>query len=176
MHKDLFQAIAEIQQPRSEFQLRNFVLGQHDTDEMRYFQCLTEINDLYSKYRLAEISVKKQEIQISRLRATKDELDDLEAEEIEIGLEQTKLAMIGAQRELSTLIDLWNAFPIKYSREQIELAQPTYWKARLTRQAELQAIGSGHVDWAQLDALKQANELDAFLLNFAQSMEAKEIK
>lgn len=163
MRDDLVTAIAEIQQPRSRFQLERFVLGQHDTDEMRYYQCLIEINDLIYKYRLAQIEVAKAEAKIARLRATGDEIDELKARKRELGLEQTRLAMIGAERELAALIELWDSFPVKYSREQIESAQPDYWRARLTRQADLQALGSGTVDWAQMDAIRQAGFLDEFL-------------
>ena len=160
-------AIAEIQQPRSRYQLEAFVVGQHDTPEMRYYQCLLEINDLVYKYRLAQIAVRKAEIEVARLRATGDEIDELDAQEKEIGLEQTRLAMIGCERELGHLIELWQSFPIKYSREQIEQAQPDYWRARLTRQAEMQAIGQGTVDWAQIDALRQAGLLEEFVGKYA---------
>lgn len=176
MDNKLLEAISEIQQPRSEFQLRNFVIGQHDTEEMRYYQCLLEINDLVYKYKNAQLAIKKQEIKISRLRAKEDELAEIKAQELELGLEQTQLAMIGAERELSILVNFWQSFPIKYTREQIELAQPDYWKARLTRQAELQAVGSGQVEWSQLDALRQANELDSFMNNYIESMKAREIQ
>lgn len=163
MKDELAKAILEIQQPRSRFQLEAFVLNQHDTDEMRYYQTVIEINDLIYKHRLAQIAVKKGEIEIARLRATGDEIDELDAQEKELGLEQTRLAMIGAERELSHLIELWESFPVKYTREQIEQAQPEYWQARLTRQAELQALGQGRVDWAQIDAIRQAGFLDEFV-------------
>lgn len=176
MDEQLLQAIAEIQQPRSEFQLHNFVIGQHDTEEMRYYQCLLEINDLVYKYKSAKLVLKKQEIKIARLRAKQDELADVKADELELGLEQTKLAMIGAERELLILVSFWESCPIKYTRQEIESAQPDYWKARLTRQAELQAVGSGQVEWAQLDALRQADELDGFMNNYLESMKAKQIQ
>jgi hypothetical protein len=38
MFEAIEQAIAEVQQPRSRFQLERFVLGQHATPEMRYYQ------------------------------------------------------------------------------------------------------------------------------------------
>lgn len=163
MRHDLLNAIAEVQQPRSRYQIERFVLGQHDTDEMRYYQCVIEINDLVYKHRLAQIEVAKAEAKIRRLRASADEIDELKAQKWELGLEQTRLAMIGAERELAVLIELWESFPVKYSREQIEAAQPDYWHARLTRQASLQAIGSGTVDWAQMDAIRQAGFLDEFI-------------
>ena len=52
-------AIAEIQQPRSRYQLIHFVIGQHDTPEMRYYQLMLELQDTGYKLRLAEIGLKK---------------------------------------------------------------------------------------------------------------------
>lgn len=169
---ELISAIAEIQQPRSRFQLEHFVVNQHDTEEMRYYQILVEINDLLYKYRLADINYKKTLIEIERLRATGDAIDELNAQEKEMGLEQSSLAMIGAQRELTHLINMWQACPTKFTREQIELAEPKYWQSRLSRQAELQALGQGRVDWAQLDAIRQAG----FLQDFVQKRESVEIE
>ena len=72
-------AIAEIQQPRSRYQLLHFVIGQHDTPEMRYYQLMLELQDMGYKVRLAEIGLKKAEVEIARLVETGDELDALDA-------------------------------------------------------------------------------------------------
>jgi hypothetical protein len=55
MFEDIEKAIAEIQQPRSRFQLERFVLGQHPTPEMQYYQTCIELQDMLYKYKLAEI-------------------------------------------------------------------------------------------------------------------------
>ena len=44
---DVLLAMAEVQQSRSNFQLQNFVVNQHDTDEMRYQQTVIELQQLY---------------------------------------------------------------------------------------------------------------------------------
>jgi hypothetical protein len=157
------QAIAEIQQPRSRFQLERFVLGQHATDEMRYYQVCLELQDMLHKYKLAEINKKKTDIKIERLRLTGDELDELEAQEIELGQEQTRLAVIGAQRELAHLIDIWDTFQHKYTREEIEAAQPNYWHARLTNNAKAMLMGGSSVNAAHIEAMEQAGVLDSFV-------------
>jgi len=151
-------AIAEIQQPRSRFQLIHFVIGQHDTPEMRFYQLCLELQDMGHKLRLAQINVRKGEIQIARLLETGDELDALEAEEMEVGLEQTRIVMQGAERELAVLTDLFDESQ-KFTRDEIEHAQPEYWQKRLTRQTNLQ-IMSGNVGWAQLDSMRQIGLLD----------------
>jgi len=151
-------AIEEIQQPRSRFQLVHFVIGQHDTPEMRFYQLCLELQDMGYKLRMAQLGVRKAEVEIRRLEATGDELDAIEAEEKEVGLEQTRIVMRGAERELAILTDLFDESQ-KFTRAEIEHAQPEYWEKRLTRQTNLQ-IMSGGVQWAQLDSLRQAGLLD----------------
>ena len=155
---NIAEAIAEIQQPRSRFQLIHFVIGQHDTPEMRFYQLCLELQDMGHKLRLAQINVRKGEIQIARLLETGDELDALEAEEMEVGAEQHRIVMQGAERELAILTDLFDESQ-KFTRDEIEHAQPEYWEKRLTRQTNLQ-IMSGSVGWAQLDSMRQIGLLD----------------
>ena len=166
---DLEFAISEVQQPRSRFQLEKFVINQHDTTEMQYVQCVNEIQNLYYTIKTISLELQKKEIQIKKLRATGDEVDEIDAQIIELGIEQTRVAGIGAFRELEHLVDMWNSFPVKYTREQIELNQPEYWNKRLTRQAEAQALGTGSVEWAQIDAMRQAGILE----NIAQPVHQK---
>ncbi len=154
-------AIAEVQQPRSRYQLVHFVLGQHDTPEMRFYQLCLELQDMGYKLRMAQLNVKKTEIEIARLVATGDDLDAIEAEEKQVGLEQTRIVMRGAERELAILTDLFDESQ-KFTRDEIEHAQPEYWQKRLTRQTNLQ-IMSGGVQWAQLDSLRQAGLLDELI-------------
>ena len=154
-------AIAEIQQPRSRYQLVHFVLGQHDTAEMQFYQLCIELQDMGYKLRMAELNVKKTEVEIARLVETGDELDAIEAEEKQVGLEQTQIVMKGARREIAILEDIFNTCQ-HYTRDEIEHAQPEYWHARLTRQTNLQMM-SGSVQWAQLDSMRQIGLLDELI-------------
>ena len=154
-------AIAEVQQPRSRFQLVHFVIGQHDTPEMRFYQLCLELQDMGYKLRLAHLGVRKADIEIARLLETGDELDALEAEEKQIGLEQTLIVMRGAEREVAILTELFDE-STHYTRAEIEHAQPEYWKARLARQTNLQLMAGG-VQWAQLDSMRQAGLLDELI-------------
>jgi len=157
----IFLALAEVQKPRSRFQLEKFVVGQHDTDEQQYRQTLIEIQSLLYTVKVVKLELKKQEIEITRLKNTGDEVDAIDAEIKELGMEQTRLTMIGAERELIDLLEMWEQFEHKYTYEEMEDLQPQYWSARLTRQAQLEAMGSGgKVGWASLDALRQVGELE----------------
>lgn len=155
---NLLDAIAEVQQPRSRFQLERFVLGQHDTAEMQFFQLCIEAQQLIFNLRIARLEARKAEVEIARLRATGDEIDAIQADIKAVGLEQTQLGIIGAERELAILADIFDTIP-HFTRAEIEAAQPDYWNARMLRQTELQVM-AGDVGWAQLDALRQIGKLD----------------
>ena len=94
MSNALQEALAEIQQPRSEYQLQHFVVGQHDTEPQRYRQCLIEIQAISYTLRTVKLELQKSEIQIERLRATRDSVDELDAQIKEVGMEQTRLVII----------------------------------------------------------------------------------
>lgn len=167
---NITEAIAEIQQPRSRYQLINFVIGQHDTPEMRFYQLMIELQDTNHKIDVAKIGLKKAAIEIARLLETGDEIDALDAEEKTLSMEQTRIIMQGALREQAILEDLFNSCE-HYTRDEIEHAQPEYWQKRLTRQTNLQ-IMSGGVQWAQLDSLRQIGLLDDLVA--AREMQAAE--
>lgn len=152
---DVLLAMAEIQQPRSQFQIEKFVINQHDTNEMRYVQCVTEIQNLYYTIRTVSLEMKKTEIEINRLRATGDEIDEIDAQIKELGLEQTRLVGVGAFRELGHLMNIFNSFETKYTREQIEVSQPEYWNKRINRQTVLELAGGSQAAAANLDSLRQ---------------------
>jgi predicted transcriptional regulator len=141
---------------------------------MQYYQTVIELQDMIYKYKLAEIAVKKTEAKILKLRATGDEIDELKAQERELGLAQTRFTMLGAERELAHLIDIWNSFKHKYTREEIETAQPNYWQERLTNNARAMLMGGAGVNPAHIEAMEQAGVLEAFVETIEQSK--KEIK
>jgi hypothetical protein len=163
MYDEIEAAIAEVQQPRSRFQLENFVVGSQATPEMQYYQTCVELQDMIYKYQIAQIAVQKAELKIKRLRDAKDEMKELKAQEVEIGLRQTRLAMIGAERELTDLVSIFNSFETKYTREEIEDAQGAYWNARLTTNAKAMLMGGGGVNPAHIEAMDQAGILDDFI-------------
>jgi hypothetical protein len=124
---------------RSDYQLKHFVIGQHDTPEMQYRQILLEVKSLVMKIKLAELDVEKKRIKISRL--TDDPLDIIKAKKLELGISITLDALEGARRELDFLLRLAENYQ-KYSPQDIEDNQEQYWQARLERQAAIDQMGS----------------------------------
>jgi len=174
--QDILNSIEDIQQPRSRFQLEHFVLNQHDTEEMRFYQCVIEIQSMRNTIRIVSLEVKKKEIEIERLKATGDAIDAIDAQIKEIGLEETRIIAVGAIREFKHLVEIYNSFPKKYSRAEIDALQPVYWTKRLVRQAELDNLGNGGtVNPAHLEALRQIGELDLEAILLQQSQQGIEL-
>jgi hypothetical protein len=169
MFEEIEKAIAEVQQPRSRFQLERFVLGQHATPEMQYYQTCIELQDAIHNYKMAVLGVKKAELRIAKLRSTGDELDELKAQTRELELGQAALAMIGAKREMEHLVEIFDSFEHKYTRAEIEAAQPDYWQARLTNNARAMLMGGSSVNAAHIEAMEQAGVLDSFVAEVEQT-------
>jgi predicted transcriptional regulator len=169
MFEEIEKAIAEVQQPRSRFQLERFVLGQHATSEMQYYQTCIELQDAIHKYKMAVLGVKKAELKIAKLRSTGDELDELKAQTRELELGQTHLAMLGAKREMEHLVEIFDSFEHKYTRAEIEAAQPDYWQARLTNNARAMLMGGSSVNAAHIEAMEQAGVLESFVAEVEQT-------
>ena len=125
---------AEVHQPRSRFQIEKFVVGSHATPEMQYYQIITEIQALYYTIKEVTLQLKKTEIEIKKLRETGDEVDEIDAQIKELGIEQTRVVGVGAFRELEILLELKSQYP-EYTRNEIESDQNKYWKLRLTAQS-----------------------------------------
>ena len=158
---DLETAIDAIQQTRTPFQLKHFVLGQHDTAEMQFHQCVLELRTMIRTYRVCDIGRRRMEREVDRLKKSDDLDADLDLEEKEIHLSELIITMKGAEREINCLMDLFNNMT-HFTRDEMDLAQPDYWEKRLSRQANLQVM-AGKVGWADLDALRQIGKLDEMI-------------
>jgi hypothetical protein len=131
---------------------------------MRFVQCLLELQQLRSTIKISQLSIKKTKIEIARLLATGNEIDAIDAEIKTISLEDTLMISAGAVRELAYLLKIYDSFPKKFTRKEIEQAQEDYWTKRLVRQAELDLIGNrGTVNPAHLDSLRQIGQLENVL-------------
>jgi hypothetical protein len=157
-------AIKEIRQSRSRYQLEKFVLGQHHSPEMQYYQLVLEASGLISTIKETELTIEKVKAEAEELRETGKKSDAVEAKIKEMSIEDLELHLIGSKRELDYLKELFEQFP-KFSREEIEAGQEQYWETRLTRVAQLQMLSrQSGVDWAQFEALSQANIIEKALL------------
>lgn len=170
INKDIIQAIYDLSKSRSKFQLERFVLGAHLRPEMQYFQTLLELQSILNSVELQKLQKKKTQIEITRLLATGDEIDAVDAEIKELGLKSIELSISSMEKEIVDLVSIWEQFPTKFSREDLEAAEPEYWKARLTLNAETQMIGQGALNPAHIEAMMQAGVFEQF---YKQVMESQ---
>ena len=171
MREDIQLSLAEVQMPRTRYQLEHFVIGAHDTPEMQFVQVCRELEALHYTIKEVAMQVRKTEYEIEDLREKGDRISQVEADIKELGLERTRLVAIGARRELDELIKMYDAMP-HFTRQQIDESQPDYWQARLGRQANLQMMAGG-AGWAHLEALDQIGVLQPMIQ--AQQEKVKEL-
>lgn len=157
---EFFSVVKDAVQSRSGFQLEKFVLGQHDTEPMKFFQLVLEMQSLYYSARMTMLQAKKTNLEIDRLLATGDEIDAVEAEIKMLDLEQMETTLSTSMKEIKFLGEKYESLEKKYTREEIEADQETYWSQRLNRQAILETVAGGSPSYAShLDALRQIGNI-----------------
>ena len=171
--KEMESAFLEIQMPRTEFVLNKFVVGQHDHDTLAYSQCVLEMQIKYDNLRRAKLGRRRIEIQIKELEDKGTEIDQIDADLKRIDLEEQDRAVLGALREFEALYKIWQSFPKKYTREEIDAAQPDYWKLRLERQAQQDLQATGRVGVGNNEALRQINMAATPKLDHIREVEKK---
>ena len=155
--EELEQSFLEIQQPRTSYVIEKFVVGQHDTIEMQFSQCVLEIQIKVANLKRAKLGKRRIEIQIKELEDKGTEIDQIDADLKRIDLQEQDYAVLGALRELEALYKIYQSFPKKYTREEIDNAQESYWKLRLDRQAQQDLQATGRVGVGNSEALRQIN-------------------
>ena len=151
---ELAGAIQAIQQPRTNFELAHFVVGQHDTEPRRWAQCVLELQIKIQNLRRAEISRRRLKRKIEKLerKGTRKAVD--KAQLLRIDLEDHSLAVIGAIREADALWAIYKSFGRTYSRKELNDSEEEYWQRRLDRQAMQDVNASGRVGVGNQDALR----------------------
>lgn len=153
MREDVSDAIDSIAIARSEFQIHHFVVGQHDTSERQYSQCLLELNIKLNNIRRCEIQIKKLR---AKLAATTDEDD---AELLRLDISELAFSLKGDMREAGVLYSIFKQFP-QYTYEELQAAEGKYWELRLHRQATNDQISAKiGVSSGNIDAMRQAGLL-----------------
>src|SRR5512136_474682 len=87
------EAFEKCSQPRTNYQIENFVVKEHETLERQYSQCVTELWRKTSSIRRAELELKKLMDKLEK------EADPIEKELILIDIDELTFALMGATRE-----------------------------------------------------------------------------
>lgn len=120
---------------RTSFQLERFVMQEHDLPERKFLQLMMELKSMRDGFIGDCFEIEKLKIEIKRLLATNDEIDNLEACKKQYILRQYEENIIFREREIKTIVRLINSLPKIYTYDEIEAAESVYWERRLTRQA-----------------------------------------
>lgn len=153
------QAQGYVIRDRSDYQLKHFVIGQHDTPEMRFRQILLEARDLLMKIKTAEIDLELLQMKIEDLEKTGDKKDELKAKKQRLHKSLVESLLVATKQELDYLVELSKDYR-HYTQDEIEANQAEYWDLRLTRQAlnDRMALEQG-VNVGNLESLRQIGAL-----------------
>jgi hypothetical protein len=150
----LLDALDVVQMPRSPHHIDKFVVGQHFTDEMKYHQVLLEIDAKLNAVRLGELDIEEKGIEIDDA-AEPGRKGEIKRERLRIHQDMIRRGVIGAQRELEHLIAMWETFPVKYTREQLDSGIAHENETKLRYQAMLEFEATGRIGQGNRDALRQ---------------------
>ena len=150
---ELLAAFSEIQQPRSRYMLDQLIIGQRFTPEAQYSQCVLEAQIKWDNIRLGRLEMERIDLEIAAI-TTPGRLGEIEREKKRIEREQTERAMLGAERELSCLCELFEQFPQKFTHEELQAAQPEEHRQRLCMHAIQDIAAFGYVTPGNQDALR----------------------
>jgi len=163
INDEIIKQQADISQARSNYQIDKFVIGQHDTPEMQYQQILLESSSLIRNLEEIKLDIELLEAEIEELLASGKKTDEIKAKKKQININSLKLSLSSGEKELAYLQNMYEQFP-KFTREEVEAAQKTYWEKRLSRVSQLQFLSSQTgINWAQLEALQQSNIIEEAL-------------
>lgn len=152
--KEMQDAFLEIAQPRPDYVLRNMVVWSRFTEAQQYAQCVLEMSIKYDNLRTAELQVKLKELEVKELD-TDDEKDQLNKQIKEIEMEQTNRARLWALREFNALFKMWQEFPKKYTRWELNEAQEEEYKHKLEIQAQQDLNATGRISVWNQEGLRQ---------------------
>lgn len=145
----------EISMARPPFVLEKFVVGNHEHEAQQWAHCVLELQVKYDAIRRAMIQKKIIQLEIEQLESKQKPILSLKAELRHIDLEEQDRAMLGAIREFEALYRIYQSFGRRFTRQELDEAQPDYWRARLTKQAEQDVIATGKVSQGNQEALRQ---------------------
>lgn len=170
--KEMLQAFDEIQMARPPYVLKNLVVDARFTPEQQYAQCVLELSIAYDNLRLAQCRYEEKEIEIKEIKG-KGRKAELQREIKKIEQEQLRRAMLGAAREFDYLYELWEEYPQKYTREEINLAQPREYKLRLETQAFHDLNATGRISVGNQEGLRQIGVVPYPALDFVRDVEKR---
>lgn len=160
----------KIRVPMTDFEIKNFVIGQFYTLGKMLLQLSVETDARVSSRKETEREIRRTEIRkkmlLRKLEQEKDlleqELIEIDIEELNDALEELNGKLDGIDYELKTFQNILDKLTKEYSEDKIkELMKPEniekeeieYWAQRLSRQAGNDIIATGTIQTGNMDAI-----------------------
>jgi hypothetical protein len=176
-------AISEMQQPRSDYMIERFVVGQHRTPERQYHQCIIELQLKHDAIRRAMLEIRREEVMIEAADLAiktppqsglswdiAKELARLEIQERRWNIENAEMRIRGWLGEFDALYAIFEAMP-KFTDAQLQAAEAAYWLERLERQAAQDIAQHGSIGVGNAEALLQIGHPAGLMLSDPQQVE-----
>ena len=175
---ELLAAFKEMPQARTDYTLRELVIGTHETIEQQYAHTILELRTIYGKLRRARISLEKIDYQMEEYskKAESNELFGFKLREKEIDKYELECAIIGTLREFNCLYKIYKSFPKKFTRKEVNANQKEYWKRRAVKQANQDIIATGRVKQGNQGLLEDIGKPLSPVLDHVRDVEHKYIE
>lgn len=150
---------------RTEFTIRHFVVGQHDTKARQWRQAVLEMSQIRSNVDRALINRERIGLDLADIgdrigsywtSARNRKRAELDLAEKHLEDRENERAILGYIRQFRVFVTVWEELG-RFTHEELEGAEPEYWTARLTRQAALDVAAHDRIGVGNLDAMRQAD-------------------
>ena len=155
IEQELVDAFYEMPQAKPDYVLRELVIGQHETIEMRYAHTVLNLRLTYNALRKAKINFERIDYQIEQLKKKDDKISEFKWRDKEIDRMEAECAVIGKMREFSCLYKIWQSFPKKFTRTELNENQPEYWYKRAMKQCHQDMMATGRISQGNQDLRRQ---------------------
>jgi hypothetical protein len=176
MPDELLKAFKDMPQARTDYTLRYLVIGQHDTIQQQYAHTILELRLAYTGLQKAKINLERMDYEIAELKQKGDKPSEFEMREKQVDKYTLECAVIGKLREFNCLYKIWQSFPEKFTRADVNANQEEYWEKRLIRQANQDLMANGRVSVGNQDALRTIDKGVTPQLDHVRDIEHKYIE
>lgn len=144
--RGMFDEMMEAGRMRSDFALRHFVVGAHDTPGRQRSQALAELQAMY--FSLADVwdDMRLAQIDLGEMGEPENERGRIEYERTARKILALQINLMQRIKEVDCLLELLQGMK-RYTAQELEAEEPLYWAARLARQAFMaQRDAGGNID------------------------------
>lgn len=164
---------SKITRSRHPFELKHFVIGQHESRWRQWYQLCIEcdnkwmaLQDAEAKHRISALEIEEAEIRLDKMDPVGPRLDVIQYEKAKIVLQQKKNQhersegyMVGALKEIQDFLSLakteYQEFWGKSEDSLVKESEIHYWKGRLSSQIAVDLMSFGKIQAGNLTALLQ---------------------